>query len=279
MMSAKADAQPARALARLYCPPAQRAVFAALLDIEAQLGTGLQRALEHEVAHARLAWWREECARLSAAHPLHPLTRQLQAHFGSRAPAALAGLSGLVDTAAWDLAAATFETRRELDAYCERWSAALVAPLAAAALPAAAPGFGLALGRGLRELELLNSLTTDARHGRIRLPLDELAGCGAQPEELAANSFGMALTELLQRRHREVRTALAGGIAALAPSEQTALPALLVWATIVMLQSQRVGAALPRATCAGDHHAPLDGWRAWRAARRAQAGRLLPPVA
>jgi phytoene synthase len=253
--------------------------LAALLDIEAQLRGGLERALEHDVAHARLAWWGEECARLSAGHPLHPLTGQLQRHFGSRAPGALAALSGLVDTAAWDLAAATFETRRELDAYCERWSAALVAPLAAAALPAAAPGVALAVGCGLRELELLNSLTTDARHGRIRLPLDELARCGAPPEELAGSSFGAALTELLQRRHREARGVLAARITALAPSEQTALRALLVWARIVLLQSQRVAAALPRATCAGDHPAPLDGWRAWRAARRAQAGRLVLPAA
>jgi phytoene synthase len=274
-MSARADGQPARALARLYCPPAQRAVLAALFDIEAQLGAGLERALEHEVAHTRLAWWREECARLSTAQALHPLTRQLQTHFGDRAHGALAALSGLVDTAAWDLAAATFETRRELDAYCERWSAALVAPLAAVALPAAAPGLALPLGQALRELELLNSLTTDARHGRIRLPLEELASCGAQPEELAGSRFGAALAELLQRRHREARGVLAARITALAPSEQTALRALLVWATIVMLQSKRVAAALPRATCAGDHHAPLDGWRAWRAARRAQAGRLL----
>ena len=274
-MSAKADGQPARALARLYCPPAQRAVLAALLDLEGQLGAGLERTLEHDVAHARLAWWREECARLSAAHPLHPLTRQLHTHFGSRAPGALAALSGLVDTAAWDLAAATFETQRQLEAYCERWSAALVGPLAAAALPAAAPGVALALGRGLRELELLNCLTSDARHGRIRLPLEELATVGAQPAELARSSFGAALTELVQRRHCEARGVLAAHIGALAPLEQTALRALLVWATIVMLQSRRVAAALPRATCAGDHPAPLDGWRAWRAARRAQAGRLL----
>jgi phytoene synthase len=277
-MSARAEGHAARALARLYCPPAQQAVLTALLGIEAQVGAGLERALEHDIAHTRLAWWREECARLSAAHPLHPLTKELQAHFGSRAPAVLAGLGGLVDTATWDLAAATFETRRELDAYCDRWSAALVAPLVAAALPGAAPGCALALGRALRELELLNSLTPDARHGRLRLPLDELAALGAHPEELAGISFGTSLTQLLQRRHRESRGALAAGIAALAPDEQTALRALLVWATIVALQSQRVSAALPRATCAGDHHAPLDGWRAWRAARRAQAGRLWLPA-
>ena len=152
-----------------------------------------------------------------------------------------------------------------------------MAPLVAAALPGAAPGLALPLGRALRELELLNSLTPDARRGRLRLPLDELAALGAHPESWRG-PLGSSLTRLLQRRHREGRGALAAGIAALAPHEQSALRALLVWATIVALQSQRVSAALPRATGTGDHHAPLDGWRAWRAARRAQAGRLWLPA-
>jgi hypothetical protein len=31
---------------------------------------------------------------------------------------------------------------------------------------------------------------------------------------------------------------------------------------------------LPGATTSGDHHAPPDAWYAWRAARRAAAGRF-----
>jgi hypothetical protein len=49
---------------------------------------------------------------------------------------------------------------------------------------------------------------------------------------------------------------------------------LLVWAPLASVHSQRLAAALPRATSPGDHHAPLDGGRAWRAARQAAAGRL-----
>ncbi len=40
-------------------------------------------------------------------------------------PSPLAGISGFVDTAVWDLAGATFETRKELTAYCERWATAM----------------------------------------------------------------------------------------------------------------------------------------------------------
>ena len=194
-------------------------MLAALLEIEAQLGAGLERGLEHEVAHARLAWWREECARLSAGHRTASADPAAAAHFGERAHGALAALSGLVDTATWDLAAATFETRRELDAYCERWSAALVEPLAAAALPAAAPGLALRLGQALRELELLNGLTTDARHGRIRLPLEELASAARRPRN-SPGPLRAAALRATARRHREARGVLAARSTAL-PREQT----------------------------------------------------------
>ena len=44
-MSARADAADARELARLYCPPAQRAVFDALTGIETEIRAGLDRRL------------------------------------------------------------------------------------------------------------------------------------------------------------------------------------------------------------------------------------------
>ena len=126
---------PARTLARLYRPAPQRSAFEALLGIQAEIRAPLSGSTAHEVAHARLAWWREECLRLAAGDPLHPLARALDAQFPGPARTALAAVGGFVDLATWDLAAATFETRRELDAYTGRWSAALVGPLAQLALP------------------------------------------------------------------------------------------------------------------------------------------------
>lgn len=272
-MAAGADGTPARALARLYCAPAQRAAFDALLGIEAEIGAGIDRSLDHEVAHARLGWWREELARLTAAAPVHPLTRALSAG-ASASDGALAGITGLIDTGTWDLASATFDSRRELDAYCARWSAAVIAPLTRLALPGSRADLTAALGQSLRELELLNAITADARRGRLRLPLDELLAAGVAPEELSRPEFGAALSALLQQRHREVRRQLAQAAGALAPAEQRALRALLVWAAMTALQSRRVSAALPRATEPGDHGTALDGWRAWRTARAAQRGRL-----
>lgn len=246
-MSARADGRPARVLARLYCLPAQRAVFDALLALETEVRAGIDRGLEHDIAHARLNFWREEFARLSAGRPQHPLTRTLAAQFASGVTA-LAGLSGFADAATWDLAAATFESRRELSAYCARWSAAFAEPFAAFADPGRAPETVSAFGCALAELELLNGLSAAARHGRIRLPLEELETAQVRPEELAQGTFGGPLCELIRGNHARARAALARSSGTLGTAEQPALRALLVWGAIVTLQSHRAVAALPRAS-------------------------------
>ena len=173
-MPARPEWPPTRVLAWLYFPVAQRPLLAALYGIESEIAASLSAGLDHQVAHVRLGWWRDECERCAQGRPAHPLTQALAASFASGDLAPLAGLTGLVDTAMWDLAATTFGTRRELTAYCERWSVALVEPLARFALPGTDPDSCRALGRGLREIEMLNALARDARAGRLRLPLDEL---------------------------------------------------------------------------------------------------------
>ena len=119
---------PSRYLAWLYSPEAQQPVLAKLCEIESEIASSLRPGIDHHVAHARLQWWQEECERCAQGRPVHPLTRELVKAYGAPAagqPSPLAGLSGFVDTAVWDLAGATFETRKELTAYCERWAAAM----------------------------------------------------------------------------------------------------------------------------------------------------------
>jgi phytoene synthase len=276
-MPARPEWPTPRALAWLYCPPPQQGLLEGLFALEAELSHSLRPGLDHQVAHARLAYWREECERTARGRPGHPLTQALAVALCDKAGTALGGLAGLVDTATWDLAAATFETRAELEAYCARWSAALLAPLAHAAL-AREPAGSRALGCALRELELLHALAAEARAGRVRLPLAELDAAGVPVAALAQPPWPEALVRLLRARHGQLRLALAAAVGSLGAAEQAGLRGLMVWARILGAHSQRLMRALPRAPLSGDHRGALDGWQAWRAARRAAAGRLrLPP--
>jgi phytoene synthase len=274
MTAARPDASATRALAWLYAPGTQRALLAALCAIEDEIGASLQPGLDHGIAHLRLEWWRAECARTAAGTPAHPATRAALASLAGRDPELLAGLTGLVDAAAWDLATATFGTRRELAGYCERWAEAAIVPLARLAAPQVEPAAARALGAALREGELLACLARDARAGRLRLPLDELAAARVDPGQLADPPWPAALVALLRARHARLRTELAAAVASLPRTAQPVLRALFVWAALTDGASRRAERRLPGAPTARDDHGALDGWRAWRAARRADAGRF-----
>jgi 15-cis-phytoene synthase len=279
-MSAKPEAHTPRFLAWLYSTRSQQPVLAALCGIEREVRASLRPGVDHHVAHTRLEWWREECARCAAGNPVHPLTRELRTHWeefaagsaagtsASQANTALAGLTGLIDAATWDLAAATFERRAELTAYCRRWAAAMVAP-------AGAQGVDWGdFGAALCELELLGHLTRDARVGRLRIPLDELEQAGATPEAAATPPWPQGLTNILRGRHQASRQQLATAVARLPPQAQATSRGLLVWAALAWQASLRAQRALPREAATSIASAAAANWRAWRAARAAAVGRL-----
>jgi 15-cis-phytoene synthase len=276
-MRTRGELSGTRALVQLYTPPAAQGIFGLLCQIEAAISESLRAGIDHQVAHTRLAWWGEECTRLGRSEPAHPLTRALAAAFTAQTLPPPATLSGFVDTASWDLASATFATRRELTAYCTRWAAAMLTPLFTLAgvpggSPAAAPA--ASLGAALREIELLGTLGTDARLGRLRVPLDELARAQVEPVQLTARPWPRSLAALVAQRHQSLRQELRGQVQALPGALQPALRGVLVWAQLAAEVSRRAERVLPQPPGPREDYRPLDAWRAWRAARRADAARF-----
>jgi 15-cis-phytoene synthase len=255
---------PARQLAWLYSTDTQKPVLAALLEIETEIASGLRPGIEHHVAHARLQWWSEEAERVAQGRPVHPLGQRL---VKTRASGG-GGVAGFVDTAVWDLASATFETRKELTAYCERWGTAMFETTAGAPSP------WKTLGAAVREIELIADIAREAHAGRVRVPLDELDRTGIEPNALSKLPWPAPLATLLKERHEALRATLATCVAALAPEDQMAARGLLVWAALTWRLSMRAQRALPSVILPRRYDALVDGWQAWRAARRADAGKL-----
>ncbi len=297
-MAETPDWHPARYLAPLYSPPSERPVLEALFGVESEVVASVRGGLEHQVAHIRLQWWREECDRAAKGQAVHPFTKTLVEAFGS--PAALAGIAGFVDTAVWDLAAATFETRREVTAYCERWATAMIvtaashaaaeAPAVNGAAPAGdaptnsaaagrAPRPGsfnrpawLSLGAAMHEIEMLANLASEAQAGRLRVPLDELENAGIDPDCVARPPWPVGLNSLLTSRHQSLRAQVGRGVAEVERDDQPNARGLLVWAALAWQRSVRAERALPKPLSTLRFEAIADGWLAWRSARRAMTG-------
>lgn len=255
----------------LYTPPDQQVVVQSLLALEREIAGTLRTVNEHQVVHVRLEWWRAECERFANAAPVHPLLRTLaEAARKSSLAAPPRGIAGFVDIATWDLAGATFETRRELQAYCERWSTAMfgtVADFAGAPLDEA----GRALGAAVREIEFFAELARDAHAGRLRLPLDELERAGIDPRCVARPPWPDALSLLIRERLAILRADVAGGLAALRAADPARLRGLFVWAGLAQRLARRVQRALPAPVGGGRADTLAQGWLAWRAARAAHS--------
>lgn len=264
-----------RYLAWLYSTAPQQPVLAKLCEIESEIAGSLRPGFDHHVAHARLQWWREECERCAEGRPVHPLTRELVKAYGALPagqPSPLAGISGFVDTAVWDLAGATFETRKELTAYCERWAAAMFGTVSGGVSDGASRW--RTLGTAVREIELLADLARETHAGRVRVPLDELEREAVEVSSLAKPPWPASLVTLLRERHEALRATIGECLGGLGRQEQVHFRGLLVWAALAWRQSARAQSALPNIISPRRYHAFADGWQAWRAARRAAAGKL-----
>jgi phytoene synthase len=278
------ESNPTRYFAWLYSSQLQRVILGTLFDIEGEIRESLKPGLDHQVAHSRLQWWREECERAAQDRAVHPLTQQLVATLKELPhldPAArsrlLAGLSGFVDVTVWDLAGATFETRRELAAYCERWAGAMIGPAVAesfASESAASSAGWVAIGAALRELEMVQDLAREAHSGRLRLPLDELQAAHVDPAALSRPPWPAALSKLQIDRHETLRAEIARILNGFNRQQQMMGRGVVVWAALACRSSKRVQRALPTLPQTGRFDGLSDAWFAWRVARRATAGRF-----
>ncbi|WP_133678416.1 presqualene diphosphate synthase HpnD [Paludibacterium purpuratum] len=130
---------------------------------------------EHEVAHAKLAWWREEIARLFAGKPGHPVTQALAPHvqpFGLPQEALLE----IVDGMEMDLKFARYERFQDLLLYCRR-VAGVVGELSARIFGFTDPRtlqYADRLGVALQLTNIIRDVGEDARRGRIYLPIEDL---------------------------------------------------------------------------------------------------------
>jgi hypothetical protein len=227
----------------LYTPVPRRAALAALLAIADELAVGLERGLDHSVAHLRLQWWEEELLRFQQGQPRHPwLMGWMQS---LREPP---DLRCLAQAAGLDLATQRLAARHELQLHAALFvSAAQLLGAPAQALSADLETLGRAVGT--------------------------LEACAAgQP--WARAQWPQLLHSLIERQRRSPL---------LAPAWQPLLAPLLLWLALSVHRSERSErrrAALGRqtdgksATMAppvppGRFDRLADNFTAWRYARRA----------
>jgi phytoene synthase len=240
-------------------------VYALVAECRALMEPGLEQG----VTQGKLAWWREELARLAAGSPLHPITRYL-ADLPRATAADFTPLDRSVEAVAAQVAGVPLERAAEFEPHAaDLYGAPL---LAAARLAGARGDVGLdACLRALAAGEYLARALTDygrqARGGRIVFPIDELLAAGIGNEDLTAGEPTPTLRaylEALRRRAADYFTAAGGALRA------PARPALRHLPVLAALGARRL--RVPPRRAEADFR-PLDLYNAWTAARRAARAR------
>jgi phytoene synthase len=181
--------------------------------------------VNHDIAHTRLQWWRQELDRCFAGHAQHPLTRTLQTLRPALDAADLTLLRELTVAADLDLAAFEYATWSQLSAYCFRAAGALQTVIAATlsspeSLSERERAFARRLGAAVRQVEMLRDVARDSSLGRCYVPLEMLAGHGLSIAKWFAGADPQARTALLADWRSRVTSELREAGSDLGPTER-----------------------------------------------------------
>jgi phytoene synthase len=260
-----------RYFAQLYAPPAKREALLALFAVEGEVRDSAENA-NHDVAHTRLRWWRDEIERLANGNAQHPATRALQAQAADRG--VFRRLHELVVSADMDLAHMTYANSRELHAYTER-SGGVTTQLAGLLLTDApmAPDLMASLGQlggAVREVEIVRDLRRDVRAGRLYMPLDQLDVRHVKSQDLDTATPSDAALALLADFSEQAKARLREAMAAIPKDVRSALRPVLVLAVLHERLLRRTAQLKYDVFNQRIDLRPLErAWSAWRAARRA----------
>ncbi len=251
----------------LFAAPESRDPLIGVYALSAEWRALIDPETGHESAAIKLAWWREEIARLARGAPLHPITRFLAA-LPRAAQVDFAPLHASLEAAARQLGGAPLERAAELEPHgAALWAtplmtaAHLARDLSGGSEPAVRRAVA-ALGAAQYLEESVADYRRDALRGRVIFPVDELLSAGIEDADLTASSPPQALqvylSDLRGRAERLFNSA-AGGLPA---GERPALRHLLVLAAL----GARHLRGDPKRTGA---FRPADLYHAWSTARRA----------
>ena len=173
----------------LFLPLQRRRAITALYAYCREVDDAVDEPSDPSVAQSRLAWWRDEVARLFAGTPEHPVTKALAPHltvYGLERRA----MEAILDGMEMDLHNARYQNFDALDLYCHR-VAGVVGELAARIFGHRNPRtleYAERLGLAFQLTNIIRDVGEDARRGRIYVPVDDLA------------RFNVPATDILQSR-------------------------------------------------------------------------------
>jgi phytoene synthase len=192
----------------LFLPPERRRAITALYAYCREVDDVVDECTDPGVARTKLAWWRDEIARLYQGQAQHPVARALAdvVHaYGITADQLLTVIEGM----AMDLDYNRYPDYDTLKLYCHR-VAGVVGLMSARIFGYSDPRtleYAAELGLAFQLTNIIRDVGEDARRNRVYLPLDELAAAGIDAAQIvhagadvqAGDAFHQLMTRQVER--------------------------------------------------------------------------------
>ena len=217
----------------LFLPSVRRRAITALYAFCREVDDVVDECHDPQIAATKLAWWRQELARLYGGHPEHPVTRALQpllAEFNL----AQEQLLEIIDGMEMDLQQTRYLDFTALSLYCYR-VASVVGLLAAEIFGTTdrrTQKYAHDLGTAFQLTNIIRDVGEDARRGRVYLPIDELQRFDVSVADILAGRQTDNFRRLMEFQIERAETYYAQAMNALPASDRKAQRPGLVMAAI-----------------------------------------------
>ena len=255
-----------------FLPPERRRAITAFYAFCREVDDVADECRDPALARAKLAWWREEVARLFAGAPSHPVTRALAEAVG---PCHLPedAFGQIIDGMEMDLGTVRHADFEALRRYCHR-VAGVVGEVAAQIFGStpdrpvepATLKYADRLGLAFQLTNIIRDVGEDARLNRIYLPQDELARFGVTEADLLAGRHSDAFLRLMEFQYQRADRTYDEALALLPAAARKAQRPGLVMAAIYRALLEEIRADGYRVLDRRTSLTPLRKlWLAWRA--------------
>ncbi|KAF0098909.1 MAG: phytoene synthase [bacterium] len=256
-----------------FLPPERRRAITAFYAFCREVDDVADECRDADLARAKLAWWRDEVARLYAGRPEHPATRALAEAIGPfHLPEDAFGQ--IIDGMEMDLGTVRYADFKQLNLYCHR-AAGVVGEVAALIfgstvdkpIDRATLKYANRLGLAFQLTNIIRDVGEDARRNRIYLPQDELAKHGVTEADVLAGRMTENFRRLMEFQYQRATRTYAEALALLPEADRKAQRPGLVMAAIYRALLEEIRAdgfrVLDRRTSLTPLRKLWIAWRTW----------------
>ena len=216
-----------------FLPPERRRAITAFYAFCREVDDIADECHDTNVAQAKLAWWRDEVARLYDGAPTHPVTLALREavepyHLPREA------FEQIIDGMEMDLGRVRYPDFRALRLYCHRVAGVVgeVAALIFGVSDRATLKYANKLGLAFQLTNIIRDVGEDARRNRIYLPREELAEYGVSEADLPHPQISENFRRLMEFQYQRAEQTYAEALALLPAAERKAQRPGLIMAAI-----------------------------------------------